>query len=295
MDLAAALAGAGLPEGTPATIATIDRAGHIQTAVSGRWPNGQAVTAADRFYSASLAKQVTGAALALLVRGGRLDPDTGVAAYLRGLPAWGDVITARQLAHHLAGIPRDVIEAKVHGHWTDEAVMRALGELTDLTPGTFIYSNVGYVLLAQLVSNVSGEPFQQFIEGHFGLATTGDVALMPQASMLGDKLPLSHGDGGLWVGAESWVRWLDRQNRDEFGIEAFVTSPARGAEDYGWGLGLRELHGHLLLIHGGGWQGASAKSARCPALGTAVVALSATDESAKIVALVDSVVAAMGE
>ena len=135
MDLAAALAGAGLPEGTPATIATIDRAGHIQTAVSGRWPNGQAVTAADRFYAASLAKQVTGAALALLVRDGRLDPDAGVATYLRALPAWGDVITARQLAHHVAGIPRDVIEAKVHGHWTDEAVMRALGELTDLTPG----------------------------------------------------------------------------------------------------------------------------------------------------------------
>lgn len=295
MDLNAALASAGLPSGTPVTIATVDSTGHVESAVSGHWPNGRAVTTADRFYAASLTKQVTGAALALLVREGRIDPDAGIATYLGGLPLWSDTLTARQLLHHVAGIPRDVIEPMVSGHWTDEAVMRALGDLAALGPRTYVYSNVGYVLLGQLVAAVSGEPFDQFIENHFGLGRAPDVGQFPQAVLLGDKLPLSHGDGGLWTSAETFVRWLDRQNRDEFGVEALVTSAVPDAPDYGWGLGLREVRGKLLLMHGGGWQGASAKSARCPALGIAVVALAACDEFDQVAALVDSVLAAMGQ
>jgi CubicO group peptidase (beta-lactamase class C family) len=173
--------------------------------------------------------------------------------------------------------------------------MGAVGDLADLTPGTFVYSNVGYVMLGQLVAAASGEPFSQFIESRFALSPALDIGLFPQTVLLGDKLPLSHGDGGLWTSAEMFVRWLDRQNRDEFGIEALVTSPGPGADDYGWGLGLRQLHGRLLLVHGGGWQGASAKSARCPSLGIAVVALAACDELDRVAGLVDTVLAAMGQ
>jgi CubicO group peptidase (beta-lactamase class C family) len=270
----------------------MDRTGQVQSAVIGEWPNGRAVTTADRFYAASLAKQVTGAALALLVREGRIDPDAGVATYLDELPAWGHRITARQLAHHVAGIPRDVIETVISGHWTDDAVMGALADVAELAPRTFVYSNVGYVLLGRLVAAASGEPFSQFIESRFALSPAPDVGLFPQTVLLGDKLPLSSGDGGLWTSAETFVRWLDRQNRDEFGVEALVTSPGPGADDYGWGLGLRQLHGNLLLIHGGGWQGASAKSARCPSLGIAVVALAACDEFDQVARLVDAVLAA---
>ena len=57
---------------------------------------GGLVRPTDRFYSASLAKQITGAAAAVLVREGRLDPDLPVAHYLPNLPGWAEDITAHQ-------------------------------------------------------------------------------------------------------------------------------------------------------------------------------------------------------
>ena len=46
--LAALLAGAAFPEGTPVAIARVDRDGAIEEAVAGTWPDGVAVTADDR-------------------------------------------------------------------------------------------------------------------------------------------------------------------------------------------------------------------------------------------------------
>lgn len=293
MQLAAALASAGLPSGVPATLATVDRTGRVDTAVAGAWPDGRPVTPDDQFYAASLAKQVTGAALALLVQDGRIDPDLPIAIYLDGhLPGWSQTVTARQLAQHTAGLPAaGVLEASIPGHWTTLSVLAALRELPMVTSGAHLYSNVGYVLLAELIAAVSGQTFAAFVESRLGLHFPTDISAFPQTAMLGRTLPLSHGDGGLWTTAADYARWLHRQNRDEFGIEAMVTEPGPG--DYGWGLGLRRFRGELLLIHGGTWQGASAKAVRSPALGVGAVALVAGDEIDRVVRLVDAVLDSM--
>src|SRR5262245_56962981 len=102
MDLRAALDSATLPAGTPAAIATIDRTGHLAMAVTGTWRDGRAVTSDDRFYGASLAKQITGATVAVLVRQAGLDPDFAVGRIIE-LPAWGADVTIRHLLHHLGG------------------------------------------------------------------------------------------------------------------------------------------------------------------------------------------------
>ena len=81
--LAALLARAAIPERTPVAMARLDRSGVIEDAVAGTWPDGAAVTPDDRFYAASLAKQVTGAAVAVLVRAGKLDPDAPVTGVRR--------------------------------------------------------------------------------------------------------------------------------------------------------------------------------------------------------------------
>ena len=284
---------AGFASGTPLAIARCDRSGVIEEHVSGTWPNGPPVTSTDRFYVASLAKQVTGAALALLVRGGSIDPDLPVATYVDGLPPWSASVTPRHLAHHTAVLPpAGEVEAREPGDWTEDFVLGALAELSELSspPGTtYVYSNLGYVLLARIVAEVSDMPFVQFAATRLfeplnieGIGFLTDLAAQPQLSLLGPKLPLIHGDGGLWSTAHAFAQWLHHQNLDTLGIASLVAAPGRLNDgtpvDYGWGLGLRQHRGQPLLIHGGEWTGAAAKAVRSPALGLSIVAMAAGAE-----------------
>jgi hypothetical protein len=165
IPLATLVERAGFAPGTPVALARV--AGDIiEDCVGGVWPNGQPVTMIDQFYVASLAKQVTGAALALLVRDGRIDPDRSVSDYVGGLPHWSASITPRQLAHHTSGLPpAGDLEARMAGDWTEELVLETLSALAELPtrPGTnYSYSNLGYVLLARVVAKASDMRLSEF-------------------------------------------------------------------------------------------------------------------------------------
>lgn len=302
--LAALVERAGLASDTPLAIARCARSGAVEEYVGGVWPNGHRVTPTDRFYVASLAKQVTGAALALLVRAGRIDPDRPLTAYISGLPQWSATVTPRHLAHHTAGLPpAGEIERLAPGDWTEDFALRALRELPELQapPGTaYAYSNLGYILLARLIAKASGQPFAQFARRRLfeplaidGMGFETNLILHPQSLLMGPRLPLTHGDGGLWSTARGFAQWLHHQSNDTLGIAALVETPGRlnngQRVDYGWGLGLREHQGTPLVIHGGGWTGAAAKIVRSPALGVAVVGMTAGGEFDRLDRLVTAV------
>ena len=297
----------GIAPGMPLAIASFDARGEAVEHVSGTWPNGQPVTPHESFYAASLAKQVTGAAAALLVRDGQLDPDAPIARYLDGLPDWGHEITARQLAHHTAGLPEaGIAEAAVQGDWTEDGALVYLSRLESLpvAPGTaYRYANLGYILLARVIAAVTGRDVAEFVADRLELPEdmgfTTRIAGYAQSTSLGPRLPLSFGDGGLWTTAGAFARWLDTQNRDRQGIAPLVTEPAALRDGttmpYGWGLGLRSFRGRPLYIHGGEWAGATAKAVRCPSLGIAVVALASGPPIEAVSALVDSVLAQLAD
>jgi CubicO group peptidase (beta-lactamase class C family) len=281
---------AGFASGTPITVARCTASGFIEEFVTGTWPNGRAVVATDRFYGASLAKQLTGAAVAILVRDGQLDPDLPVAHYLSDLPLWAAEITPRQLAHHIAGLPAGgVLEAQAPGDWTEDFVSAALAVLPGLpTPpaASYAYSNLGYILLAKLVASISGEPFAAFVNARLlvpldieDMGFARDIRTYPQVAHMGQCLPLTQGDGGLWSTSRAFALWLHQQNQDALGLADIVEAPGQLANGmntpYGWGLGLRTHQGHRLLIHGGEWTGAVAKAVRCPVRGIAVIAMAA--------------------
>jgi CubicO group peptidase (beta-lactamase class C family) len=290
--LAALLDGAAFPEGTPVAVARVDRAGVIEEAVAGTWPDGVAVTVDDPFYGASLTKQVTGAAVAVLVREGRLDPDAPLSSIVGNLPQWAGRISIRQMLHHTSGLPGagEISSAIVTRDWTNEVVFTALRALEDLRsePGTkFDYSNAGYTLLAHIVGSVSGQHFADVLAEHLfrplgieGLGFSGpDLSGFRQHPLLGPKKPLTQGSGGLWCIARGFAAWLHAQNEDRLGIAPLVTAPGRlndgSPVDYGWGIGLRSHRNRPLYIHGGGWPGAVSKAVRSPDHGVAVVGFAA--------------------
>lgn len=297
--LAELITAAGFDADLPVALATVDVSGKIEQAAAGRWGDDRPVHFDDRFYGASLAKQLTGAALALLAREGLLDPDAPISNHLHGLPSWGGAITPRQLAHHISGLTDPSFpELQLLGDWTEAVATSCLAQLPnpDDPPGTaHRYSNLGYILLARLVAQVSGVPFADFITARIfadpDMAFTENVEAYPQAARLG-RLPLTQGDGGLWSTAAAFARWLAHQNRDPLQLAAIVEAPGRlndgSPVDYGWGLGLGQYRGERLLTHGGGWTSAACKALRCPTLGLAAVAMTAGGDMPKVIALADA-------
>ncbi len=122
------------------------------------------------FDLASVSKNFTAAAVMLLRRRGLLDLEDGITRFFPEIPFKG--VTVRNLLNHTGGLP-DYMEwverfAKeknvIPGNEIIVPFLCECGEAPSFTPGEqFEYSNTGYCLLAQLVTKVSGVPFEDFL------------------------------------------------------------------------------------------------------------------------------------
>lgn len=132
---------------------------------------GLSITPKTAFNAGSLAKQFTATAIVMLAAEGRLTLDDDIRRYVPELPDYGEIITLRHLLHHTSGI-RDIWTLTDLAGWmpadvrTRQQALRLLGRQKALNfkPGTrFIYSNSGYLLLAEVVARVTGLPFDQWV------------------------------------------------------------------------------------------------------------------------------------
>lgn len=122
------------------------------------------------FYAASVSKQFTALAIAQLVVGGRLGLDDDVRKYIPQLPRYEAPVTIAMLLHHTSGI-RDwigLMQLAGRDAATRDGAQVALQlvleqKSTNFRPGTrFLYSNGGYLLLAEVVARASGLPFHEY-------------------------------------------------------------------------------------------------------------------------------------
>ncbi len=116
------------------------------------------------FDLASLTKIVaTTTSVMILVEEGRLQLTDRVATHLPEFAQAGkENITIQQLLTHTSGLrPSLDLEADWLGY--DEALKRAYAETPQSVAGDrFVYSDIGYIVLGELVSKISGQPLQQF-------------------------------------------------------------------------------------------------------------------------------------
>lgn len=131
------------------------------------------ITPSSVFHVASIAKQFTAMAVALLVSEGRVSWDDDIRRYVPEVPDFGSRITLGHLAHHTSGLRDQWSLLRMAGwRWGEDVVRQA--DVLDLTsrqralnfePGSaFLYSNTGYTLLAVVVERVSGQPFREFTD-----------------------------------------------------------------------------------------------------------------------------------
>ncbi len=132
-------------------------------------PASEPMTTDTIFDLASLTKVVaTTPAVLLLREQHRVDLDAPLGRYLKefNTPAFQDV-TVRRLLTHSAGLPDLPSREAMARRFPAAAQLQARAALV-ATPGTtFLYSDTGFILLAELVRRVSGEPLDRFVQKRF--------------------------------------------------------------------------------------------------------------------------------
>ena len=208
---------------------------HLRT-TGVRTVDGAAVTPDTLFRIASMSKAFTALAILKLRDEGRLSLDALAETYVPELANWtyptadSPRIRVRDLLNHVGGFVTD-------DPWGDRQQVMTEAEFTRLleqgvpftrAPQTaFEYSNFGYALLGRIVTNVSGRPYNDYIEAEImrplGMTSSGyDVFAAPQdRRALGYRWEndawsrepdMKHGVfgamGGVQTSAEDYARWI---------------------------------------------------------------------------------------
>jgi uncharacterized protein YbbC (DUF1343 family)/CubicO group peptidase (beta-lactamase class C family) len=127
-------------------------------------PEPEPMTADTIFDMASLTKvMATTPAIMLLVEQGRLGLDDSVARHLPELDRYGKGrISVRHLLTHTSGL-RAGLDLSLPFAGRDGALQLAADEVLEDTPGSrFIYSDINFVLLGEIVARASGESLDRF-------------------------------------------------------------------------------------------------------------------------------------
>ena len=129
-------------------------------------PSPEPMTLDTIFDMASLTKVVaTTPAVMKLVEQGRIRLTDPVAQFIPEFAKYGkDRVTVRDLMTHMSGLRPDV---DVSFEWVgyQEAIRLATEEVLTAPPGRrFVYSDINYFLLAEIVARVSKQPFADFVQ-----------------------------------------------------------------------------------------------------------------------------------
>lgn len=149
-------------------------------------PSVEPMTLDTIFDMASLTKVIaTTTSVMQLVEKGRIRLNDRVAAYLPGFERYGKgAITIRELMTHTSGLRPDL---DLGDDWSgyDKAIELAIDEVPTSPPGEkFVYSDINYELLGEIVHRVSGETLDKYARAHiFEPLGMKDTMFLPPASL----------------------------------------------------------------------------------------------------------------
>lgn len=134
--------------------------------------NNLPVDAHTAFFGYSVTKTFTATAVLQLAEKGKLRLDDPVVTYLPDF-VYGSTVSIRHLLAHSAGVPNPLPVSWIHhagddGAFDERAFFRNIFQKNARTYSKpndkFAYSNLGYLVLGQLIEQVSGMPYRQYVE-----------------------------------------------------------------------------------------------------------------------------------
>lgn len=268
--------------------------------------HGVPIGPATRFRIASVSKQVTCAAILMLVAEGKLSLEDPARRHLPELPEYEHPVTVQHLMHNSSGI-RDMLEIQRHGGADLGTPLRHEDLLAGIcrqrtlnfVPGTrFLYSNSNFLLLGLIVERLAGRPLADVLEERIfaplGMRDTRHTPDLQEAiphlatsyfpregggwSRAPHAFPL-HGEGGLVSSVQDLALW-DRNFTTRRVGAAWLEGLTRQApfangtvNRYARGLVVRPYRGVETVSHGGLWPGYRTEFLRVPGQGVAVIAI----------------------
>ncbi len=252
------------------------------------------VTTADVWHLGSDTKAMTATLAAMLVDEKKLDWKTKLIDLLPDVPmdpAFAEV-TFEALLYHRAGLPANPSQAWMSGAGsaTDlvssrkDAVVELLVSKPAQSPGTYVYSNAGYIVAGAILESIAKEPWEKMMQSRIfaklGMASCG---FGPPASKgqvdapwghdgkTGKYVPIAPGpasDNPLALGPagtvhcalDDWAKFAHAHARGAKGqaglvsAESFTklqTPPLGGNYAMGFGVTKRDWGGGTVLTHSG--------------------------------------------
>ena len=241
------------------------------------------------FQLASVSKQFTAMAVMILKESNKLHYDDSVTKYIPDFPYPG--MTVRMLLNHTSGLPNYMW--LVEHHWKGENppynddIMKMMAEhklSLYYTPGRrFNYSNTGYVVLATIVENVSGQRFADFLEDNIFEPLAMENSFVHSSSFKSnDKNYLSGfyyrsrryrmipptvndgavGDKGIYSTTADLYKWDQALYKNQLVSEETMNEAitpfklyGRYNIHYGFGFRIRERNDKKVVYHHGRWNG----------------------------------------
>ena len=259
------------------------------------------------FHIASISKQFTAFAIAMLADQGKISVNDDIRKYLPELHDFGKTITIKQLAHHTSGL-RDQWNLLALAGWrlddviTKNQVLNLISNQKELNspPGEeFNYCNTGYTLMAEIVSRVSGMSFSEwcaqnifkplgmnntlFYEDHEKIVKNRAYSF--QESPVGlKKSVLSYANAGatsLFTTTEDLIKWSNNFQKSKVGNAAVLKQMDERAIlnkgdtlSYAFGQDLNKYKGLSTKSHGGADAGYRSFLVRFPEQEYTIVVLS---------------------
>ena len=266
------------------------------------------ITPSTVFLVASVSKQFTAFAIAMLAEQGMLSLDDDVRKHIPELHDFGPTITIRHLVHHTSGLRDEFGLLAMAGYHMDDVITKETilnlayrQRALNFEPGEeYLYCNTGYTLMAEIVERVTGQSFREWTtenifepldmrHSHFrddyksiiknraqGYYTDGDDGYKKQTVNYA-----SVGASGLYTTAEDLARWaLNFDDGRVGGAAVLDLVHQRGRLNkgdtlsYAFGQSVGQHKGHRRVSHSGSHRGFRTYLARFPDDDFAVIVLS---------------------
>jgi CubicO group peptidase (beta-lactamase class C family) len=249
---------------------------------------GLPITPRSVFLVASVSKQFTAFAIAMLAEQGKLSLDDDIRKHVPEMHDFGTPITLRHLIHHTSGL-RDEFDLLGMAGWRmDDVITKEMilnlayrQRALNFEPGSeYSYCNTGYTLLAETVERVTGQRFRAWTTENIfeplGMAQShfhDDYRMVVPDRVQGyvkdgegfKKEVYSYqsvGASGLFTTAEDLAKWVRNFEDGTVGGPAVIEQVhERGiltngdTLSYAFGLGHGTYKGHRRVSHSGWHRG----------------------------------------
>lgn len=283
---------------------------------------GEKIDVDTNFRMASVSKQFTAMAVAILEEREKIARNDYISKYLPDVPQYMQKIELWHLVHHLSGLPdysealwsSDKSKPLVSNHDVYDYYKKQ--EKLDFNAGEkHDYSNGGYSLLALVIENAAGQSFPEFCaENIFIPAGMKNTAVIEYPSSIKNQAisysewpffedidfntgNALHGEDGVYTSLddmESWLNAIDNNSLVSAQTTEKIFSPVKTINGepvkYGYGWGWGKYRSMDMIVHGGSWVGFNTVVAKSPERNTWLVGFSNTEainSNSAIVAMAD--------